>query len=127
MSQTVGLTEDPQLEIVSAYAAGSEQIPAVAVGPGWYVVGAFRVTSSYAEARLEAVGVVAEAGLVMRVRLFDLETNQSVPTSVVSIVSTLDEAVVSAAFDVFADRVYQVQCEVVGPSSFGVFKTATLV
>lgn len=126
-TQTIGLTTENQVEVISAYTATNQQLRSVATTPGWYVVGSFYLPIS-SPARLEAIGLVSAAGITLRVRLFDLVACAPVDNSTVEIVAMkIDTRVVSESIDLIGKRLYQIQAEVVGAEGFGVVAAATLI
>lgn len=127
--RSIGLTTDNLVEIISAYSATSQQIPAVASAPAWFVLGSFSMPAG-APAKLDVIGVVSAAGLVLHVRLFDLTDAEPVGGTDVEIDSqTVESRVTSGVVQLPGGHVYQVQAEVIGtadPAHFGVVRCATL-
>lgn len=122
-----GTTTASVVEVISAYSAANQMIPAVTATPGWFVIGSFFMPKS-APVKLELIGVVSAGGLVMRARLFDLSTATPVSgTTTPNITSIVpDERQVSGAVDLTGGRSYQIQVEVIGAvaDSFGVVRNA---
>ncbi len=126
-SRIIGLTNENQVEIISAYSAPEFQIPAVEDEPGWYVIGGFHLPVS-SSAMLDVIGLVSEDGLTLSARLFDLNTNAVVSGSLVEITGTFDTRALSGSVELTGNRLFQIQAQVVGPAvdGFGILKTATL-
>lgn len=124
--RTIALTTTVQAEVISTFAAPASQIDAVAEEPGWYVVGSFFLPVT-ATAKLEAIGSVSEEGLVMSVRLFDVEDAAPVDSTTVEISSNETTRATSSAVELTGGRQYQVHAQVIGESGFGNFQTATLI
>jgi hypothetical protein len=121
------LTKATQFEVVSAYASARTQIPSFDVTPSWQVVGAFFLPLDGA-ARLDAIGSVSEAGLTVRVRLFDLTTGLPVPGEAV-ITTTTPTRARGPRVDLTGQRTYQIQAECtgpVGPPRFATIDTVTV-
>ncbi len=125
MPQTIAVTESPMVEIISAFAVANQLIEAVAEEPGWYVLGAFFMPLT-SQARLEAIGLVSEAGITMRARLFDLTEIAPVSGTVVVIEETVDTRKRSGSVELHGGRIYQMQCEVIGDEGFGVLRNLML-
>jgi len=106
-------TSRPSLEILSAYAAGQDDIESVAATPGWQVVGAFYLPVS-AALRLELIGSVSVGTLTMRTRLVDLSTNLPISGTEASTTSTTETRSLSPIFELTGARSYQIQVEVTG-------------
>ncbi len=112
--QTLALTTEGQVEIISAYAAAQKTIDAVVSTPGWEAVGAFFMPVS-SPAKLEVIGLVSGAGLVLRARLYDVTADAAVSGSVASIAGALvDTRAVSGEIDLTGGRVYRMEVEVTG-------------
>lgn len=125
----IGLTASTQVEIIAAYSASHREILAVAATPGWYVVGAFQMTAT-AKARLELIGSVSDASLVLRARLFDVALGEPVSGSTAQLSTVVDSRALSGMFSLAGPKLYQIQAEVTGGSGddkFGVMKSASLV
>ena len=117
------LTDNPELEVLTAYAAPEQPVSAVEESPGWFVIGAFHMPLT-AQVRLELLGSVSEEGLFMRARLFCITEGQLGPiaASVFSLEDTTTVRKLSATFQLVGGRDYQMQIEVTGaegPTSFG--------
>jgi hypothetical protein len=125
MPTSIGLSAGTTVEIISAYTATNQQLPAVPAEPGWYVVGTFYLPIS-ARARLEIIGSVSDAGLTLRGRIFDMTDGAEISGSHAETSSVLDDRETSGFVDLTGGRVYQIQAEVIGPSGFGCVKSATL-
>lgn len=125
--ETIGLTGNMTVEVISAYSASSQVLPSVAVTPGWYAIGAFFMSAT-ADARLSLIGGVSAVGLLMRARLFDVTTGALVSgATTADIDSTVDERAVSPEFPLTGGRVYQIQVEVTGfAGGFGTVKESSL-
>jgi hypothetical protein len=130
--QGYGLTTTVDSEIVAAYAASQDTVPAVDTDPGWVTVGAFTLPKSLAACRLEAIACVSDASLSGVVRLWDATAGaeQEVSGSRAAFTSVgLDETVHSATVALAAGR-FLVQAQVTGDSGdyfFGLVRTASLV
>lgn len=130
--QGYALTEKVETEIVSAYAAGAGEVPAVAAAPGWFVRGSFYLPKSLAKTQLEAIGCVSATGLVGTVRLYDPTTGVDAPVSGsdVSLTGTSLARALSGTFELTGNRTYLVLVQfvgAVGDDKFGTLGTASLV
>lgn len=128
--QGYALTTEVDTEIVSAYAAALQKIPAVVSGPGWFKAGSFYLPKSI-RCRLEALGSVSAGGLVATARLYDpTGTDAPVSGSDVSFSGLSTDRYLSGGFDLTGNRTYFVLVQVVGATGsdkFGVLDTASLV
>jgi hypothetical protein len=123
--------EQADTEIISAYAAAMQQVPAVAAAPGWFKVGSFYLPKSLERCRLEVIASVSDEDLTGTVRLYDSTSTVEAPVSGsdVSITSLAVETARSGGFSLVGDRTYFIQMQVVGASGddqFGVLDTASL-
>jgi hypothetical protein len=121
-------------------AAGSSSIRAVAstqpiasqgVEPGWYVIGAFYLSTAITNATLETIGGVSDPSLTLTVRLFNLTTVSEVTGSRASITSIPDiRALSSVIASLPGNTVYQVQAEAIsdfpGDAVFAVVKSVEI-
>ena len=123
--RSIGITTGRTVEIISAYAASAQPIPAVPSSPGWFVVGSLYLPVS-SPAQLEAIGF-ALPGVAMHVRLFDLTGTSPVTGSVVTINTPIDTRVLSGILQLAGNRTYQIQAEAIGPTGFAMLKSAQLV
>jgi hypothetical protein len=127
--QGLKLTQGPEVEILSAYAASHQEIAAVAATPGWYVIGVFYMIATSA-VRLEIVGSVTHDSLTMKARLFDVGAAEVVSGCAVELTGPVTNRRLSAPFSLPGAKLYQIQVEVTGSSGadrFGVLSTASLV
>ena|ERR1700733_14377209 len=125
----IGLTTTPSVEIISTYTATNQRVPAVAVAPGWYVVGAEYLASSADGARLQMIGAVSDPSLTLSVRLFDVTAGAPVSGALASVSALADARAISGPFSVIATHLYQFQMQVVGGAGdafFGVMNSASL-
>lgn len=123
-------TSSAEVEVISAYSAPNTFLAGVAATPGWHVVGSFFVALAAEDVRLEAIGIVSDASLRMRVRLFDLKDLEVLDGSLTILESLVDARATSGLFDLPGARTYQIQAEVIGGAGdtlFGVLKSATLI
>jgi hypothetical protein len=130
--QGYALTTKVDTEIVSAYAAAMQKVPAVASGVGWFKVGSFFVPKTLSQTRLEIIASVSAAGLTGTARLYDPTVGVDAPVSGsdVSFTGTDTARVLSGIIAVTGARTYFVLVQVVGATGadkFGMFDTATLV
>lgn len=123
----LSLSSSASVQIVAAYSTGQQVVQAVAVSPGWVVLGGFHLTQSVT-CRLEALGQVSGEGLTLRVRLWDMRALEPVG-SPVQIVSLAPVRRLGGQVSLTGGRHYQVQAECVGGSTeadFGVVPAVTL-
>lgn len=129
MPESFALTEAASTQIVTAYAAPSTTIPAVAATPGWHVVGQFFLPLS-CEGKLDVQACVSDASLVGRVRLYDVTAGEVVSGSLVSYAGILVVTrKLSGAVELTGQHNYQIQAECTGDSGddfFMVIQTASL-
>ncbi len=113
--QTLSLTTEQVIEVLSLYATADTTIYGVVSAPGWIVIGSFPMPAS-ADIRLDAMGSVSGPSLVMSVRLYDTTPGFIGPVSgsTATIVSTTMAEVYSSTFSVVGGHTYQVQAQVVG-------------
>jgi hypothetical protein len=124
----LALTTQQVIEILSLYATSQEPILAVAVDPGWTVIGGFPMPTT-ADIRLDAFGSVSDPSLTMIVRLYCVTPGfvGEVSGSRVILTSTIDDQAFSSQFTLPGSMLYQVQAEVVGnagDSYFGYVRRA---
>ncbi len=126
--QTIPVTDAPVVEIISAYAASNQQLPAVEEPPAWVIIGGFYMPRT-ATIRLEVIGVVSDGSVALTVRLFDVAGAAPVTGSTTApIDGTTDERQLSGAFELTGGKVYQVQAQCIGgEDEFGIIRTATLI
>lgn len=107
--------QETDTEIVSAYAAGAQNVPAVAVAPGWFQIGAFFLPKAL-RCRLEFIGAVSSSGLVGTARLYDPSSGVDAPVagSDVTFTSTNTQRNLSSAFDLLGNRTYWILVQGVG-------------
>lgn len=120
--QGLALTTEQIIETISLYSTSAQQISGVSVAPGWQVVGAFPMPTT-ASVRLDVLGSVSDASLVMSVRLYCVTAGfvGVVSGSMVSIASTTDVEQFSGVFSLTGARQYQVQSQVVGNAGVSYF------
>lgn len=127
------LEEASTTEVVAAFTAPQEVIPAVGSGEtnGWYAVGAFSPHISVTNVRLEGYGWVSTSGMTLQIRLWDTQALVAL-ASVVSIVSTSLVSRKGIATNLIGGRTYQIQARAlsanVSPveSEFGTMASATI-
>ena len=124
--RTIDLTTTPRVEVISAYTAPNQQVPAVDAESAWWAIGSFYVPVT-ARARLEVVGLLSSDSLAMQVRLFDMTAAAVVSGTQVELDATNDQRALSGAVEVTGGHTYQFQAQVLAASGFGVVKSATLV
>lgn len=118
----IALSIADQIEIVSLYASAAERVDAVATAPGWTVVGGFPMPTT-ASIRLEVLGSVSDASLLMSIQLYCTTPGfvGVVAGSNVAISSLSDVSAYSSVFDLAGGRQYQVQAQVVGNAGSSYF------
>ena len=125
--RTIALTQTPQIEVISAVSAANQSVPSVNGASGWFVVGSLYIPVT-AAARLEVVGIVSGAGLVMNARLFDMSLAAPVGGTDVNIDALIDQRVASGRVELQGGHIYQFQAQLLTETpAFGIVKTATLV
>jgi hypothetical protein len=124
MTTSIATTNATTVMVISAYAASNQQLPAVASPPSWVVIGGFYMPMTETT-RLEAVGSVAGGATGLSVRFFDVADAVPVDGSLTeTIASAVDVRALSGAFELVGGKVYQVQAQCIGPSGFGIIRTA---
>lgn len=120
----LALTQAQIIEILSLYSSATEAIVAVAVAPGWRVIGAFPMPTS-ANIRLDVLGSVSDASLAMTTRLYDITPGFIGPVSGsdAQIMSLIDAEIFSGVFGLIGSHRYQVQSQVVGNAGDNYFGT----
>lgn len=125
------LTQEFETDLISAYAASMQEVPAVSAAPGWFVVGAFRLPKSLERCRLEVIALVSDAGLTGTARLYDCTAEAPVSGSEATFTGVGGTAAYqSGIVGLSGNRVFLVQCQVVGAAGvdkFGVVETASLI
>jgi hypothetical protein len=129
--QGYALTAEISTEVVSAYAASLQSVPAVVSAPGWFVVGSFFLPLSV-QARLEAIAAVSAPGLTGTLRLYDPSPGVDAPVSGSDVQFTTEDhaRVLGGAVTLQGNRTYRLQMQVVGATGFdkfGSLHTASLV
>lgn len=125
--RTIALTQSPQIEVISAFSAANQQVPAVNGASGWFVIGSFYIPIT-SLVKLEVVGLVSDAGLTMNVRLFDMTSAAPVSGTAVDVTALVDQRVVSGRVELAGGRLYQFQAQALSASNvFGVVKSAALI
>jgi hypothetical protein len=116
--QSLELTKEEQIEVISIYSSPEKSIDPVVSSPGWVVVGAFQMPIT-ATIRLELIGLVSDASLTMNARLYCVTPAHygTVSGSAISLTSLLEAQEFSGLFELLGNRLYQVQVEVVGHAS----------
>lgn len=123
----IALTTDELVEVLSTYSALEQAIPAVASAPGWFVVGAFKLSSSV-RAAIGLIASVSDESLTLTARIYDLTTLSSVGS--VTLQSKTDQHVTSGGMNLVGGHLYQMQIQVVGGAGsllFGSLKQMNLV
>lgn len=123
--QTIPIGTNAIVEVISAYAATNQELPAVFPPPSWVIIGGFYMPAT-ADVKLELVGSVSIVGtLALQVRLFDVDGAVVVGGSITpNIVGTTDVRVISGAFRLPGKKVYQVQAQCIGTSGFGIVRSS---
>lgn len=113
--QGLALTTEQIIEILSAYSSSKRLISAVAVSPGWNVLGAFRMPAT-ADVLLSGFGSVSDPDLTMHVRVYCITPGFVGPVagSTLQITSLTDVRALSGIFTLPGNLDYQFQAEVVG-------------
>lgn len=124
------LTTEEEIEIISVYATAEQTIDAVATTPGWNVIGAFDMPAT-AKVRLDVLGLVSDASLQLRARLYDVTSGSvgAVSGSEAILTGSSDTQVFSGVIQLTGGHTYQVQAEVTGNSGgtyFGTVRRAQL-
>lgn len=124
------LQPEADTEIVCAYAAAQQDIPAVAAAPGWYSFAEFFLPKTVT-GRLEVIGFVSAGGLVATCRLYDPDpaVDAAVSASLVSFSSLTSGRYLSSAVQLTGNKRYMIQCQCVGATGadkFATVKTASL-
>lgn len=112
----LALTKEETIEILSLYATSNRSIVAVAVEPGWEVIGNLGRFPVTADIRLDVTGIVSDDSLVLTTRLYCVTAGfiGEVSGSRVQLSSTIDDQAYSSQFTLTGGRVYQVQSQIVG-------------
>lgn len=113
--ETLALTDSERVEIISMFATASRRLDAVAVAPGWEVIGAFPMRVS-ASVRLSMIGSVSDASLTLSTKLYCVTPGAEgdVTGALVSRTGALvDVESFSGKFDLPAG-LYQVHAQIVG-------------
>lgn len=111
----LALTKEETIEILSLYATSNRPILAVAVEPGWEVIGTFPFPVT-ADIRLDVTGVVSDDSLTLTTRMYCVTDGfvGEVSGSRVLLTSTIDAQAYSSQFTAVGGRLYQIQAQVVG-------------
>lgn len=125
------LQAEVDTEVVCAYAASQQQVPAVAAAPGWYKIGAFYLPKDL-KCRLDVIAFVSAVGLTGTARLYDPTAGTDAPVSGsdISFTNLTDARSLSGSFSLVGNRTYLIQVQGVGaagPTKFVVLNTASLV
>jgi len=125
---SLALTKAETIEILSLYATANRPILAVAVEPGWEVIGAFPFPVT-ADIRLDVTGIVSDTSLTLTTRMYCVTDGfvGEVSGSRVLLSSTTDDQGYSSQFTLTGGRLYQIQSQVVGnagDSYFGYVRRA---
>jgi hypothetical protein len=123
----IALTPEQIIEILSMYSSSAERVDAVAVAPGWTVIGGFPMPQT-ATIRISALGSVSDVALTMSFRLYRTDVGFAgvVAGSSVVITSLTDVENFSSLFELPRGQ-YQVQCQVVGAAGVTYFGNARRV
>lgn len=126
--QTLALTTQQTIEVISLYSSSGQSILGVAAAPGWTVIGAFPMSAT-ASVRLDVIGSVSDVSLTMTVQMYCVSLGFAgvVSGSQVQVTSLIDAEVFSGLFTLTGGRLYQVQAQVVGnagDSFFGMVRRA---
>lgn len=129
--QGYSLTEKVDTEIVSAYAAALQKVPAVESAPGWFKTGSFYLPKTLNRTRLEVIALLSAAGLTGTARLYDPTPGVELPVSGSDVLFTslTGDRVLSGSFSLTGNRIYFVQAQAVGatgPDKFAIVDTASL-
>lgn len=124
----ISLTLAQMIDVLSLYSSAAQSILGVEAAPGWNVIGAFPMPVS-ADIKLDVVGSVSHASLIMTARLYCVTPGfiGEVSGSRAQLSSVIDAEVFSGRFGLVGGRLYQVQCQVVGnagDSYFGIVRRA---
>ena len=128
--QGFALTQEQVIELLSVYATAEQYLEAVAVTPGWYVIGGFPMPAD-ADVQVDVIGAVSDAALALRVRLYDVTDGEvaAVSGSEATTSETTDTQFFSGVVTLQGGHLYQWQAEVTGGAGvnlFGVVRRATL-
>lgn len=127
--QGYALQAEADTEIVSAYAASMQNVPAVTVAPGWFKIGAFYLPKDLA-CRLDVIGHVSSAGLAGTARLYDPVAGAPVSGSDVPFSALTDSRFLSSQLQLTGNQLYLILVQCVGATGvtkFAVVNTASLV
>jgi hypothetical protein len=135
MPAAIALTTTGQIEIVSAYSTRQEEITAFDSGTTpdpWIVIGGFVVSLDVPSAKIQAIGLVTAAGLILRVRVFDVTARAPVAGMLTSISGTAEIRAEGTAGVLLAGHQYQFQaaCTKVGAPAedeFAILRSCQLV
>lgn len=107
--------------------ADQHTVQGVAATPGWEVVSAFYLEDAQATLILNAIMLVSQAGLIGRVRIYDLTAGAAVAGSTLALpVSTLTDTRLTSGnlgAAMPAGRIYQIQIECTGGATVADFAT----
>lgn len=123
MAESLALTQEERLQIVSMYATSARQIDAVAVAPGWEVIGGFPMRVS-ADVRLEAFGSVSDPSLTLSVCLYCISVGfEGIVTGSTATLAgnTIDADAFSARCSLVGGLLYQVWAQVTGGLGLGLY------
>jgi hypothetical protein len=128
--QGYALNAESATEIVCAYAASRQSVPAVLAAPGWFVVGSFYLPKTV-KARLDVIAGLSALGLTGTARLYDPATGVDAPVSGSDVsITNLDSArALGGVVTLTGNKVYLIQVQVVGATGgdkFGTVYTAAL-
>jgi hypothetical protein len=128
MAESLALSLEQTIDILSLYSSAAQSILAVATEPGWNVIGAFPMPTS-ADIRLDVIGSVSDPSLTLTARVYCVTAGYAgeVGGSRVLIASTIDVQAFSNKFRLTGRRLYQVQVQVVGNAGdnyFGLVRRA---
>lgn len=117
------VTTTSTTEIVAAPSFGMELVQAVAATPGWQAVGDFYLPTSADDVSLDVTVLCSKAGLLARVRLYDMTALAEVSGSVVSTTAIVGTRLLSGLVNLTGGRRYQMQCECTGSTDADAFAT----
>jgi hypothetical protein len=128
--QGYALNAETATEIVCAYAATRQTVPAVLAAPGWFLVGSFYLPLTV-KGRLEVIAGLSAAGLTGTARLYDPAPGVDAPVAGSDVSFTAQDLtrVLGGVVQLTGAKVYWILAQVVGAAGadkFGIVSTSSL-
>lgn len=122
MAESLALTQEERLQIVSMYATSEKGILAVSADPGWEVLGVFPMRVS-ADVRLDLLASVSDPSLTLTALLYCISVGfeGEVAGSRVSLSTTIASEQLSTKCMLQGGRLYEIWAEVVGNAGAAYF------